>query len=274
MAAARQSAHHSPSKRTRLLRWLFYPFLLAQEAPEPDGSMAWQLAFDDALRHTVGMATEFALGPGPISAVLELLLQRVMPGEFQQFLAAMLAGCAAAGAADAEEEQHLRQLQRQLVALQYWQQYNALSMQYHEWMTEAASHRQGGIGEGPLLAAGQQLASSLLAFATSDGLREICDPDQDLEDPAELVLLVTGDASWDGGAAGAAVGEYPRLSKGALSVLRGQVAAALERATADTPDVQFEVDVQQAANSADAAAGGAAGTSGAGPGEVGGGVLV
>lgn len=285
MARARQRLTDGPLTRVALARWLHYPFLTAEPQPleqEGDaamggedsvaGMLAWETVFGDALAHTVGLAAEFALSPGPVSAALvPLLSAEVLPPEFGEYVAGSLAALEGAGEAAAAQ-----QLGRQLAALAWLHQYTGLDESYAQWKAGASAVAAGEAGAAELeglVQAGHDLAAALLGLAAADALAVLADPHADppSDTPTRLVLLLAaplpGAERGEGGErapgaeaeAEAALAEgYPRMTPEEAEGLCDGLAAALDAFTSELPDVSVSVSVRQQG----AGAGGMTGTGG------------
>lgn len=228
------SSSTSPLQRCRQLRWLFYTFTcaLAQQqhtaqlagAADPTdpaaaaatdagdagpaaaaalidrGDLAWQDIWGDALGYALGLASEMLLNPGFGSAGLQALLGQVVPAAFLEVVSRVAAEQLA------EPAQQL-QVQRQLLALQFWQRYAAVDGSYQQWKEDWAAALAAGDGAGgavllgDVAEQGQQLAGDMLALALEDCLT--------LQAPAELVQILL--ARQEDGAAGVAVEEGEHL---------------------------------------------------------------
>lgn len=140
------TAATTPKQRCDTLRWLFYGFIAAAgsaDDTQQQQQLSWQGSWSDALSNTLGLATQLALNPGFGGLGLTYLLQDVVPAEFTDMAGRAAAEAALGGdsgsivsrAAGVDVTQPVGQLQvqRQLLALTFWQHYAAVEGRYLAW---------------------------------------------------------------------------------------------------------------------------------------------
>jgi hypothetical protein len=143
------TAATTPKQRCDTLRWLLYGFVAAAGSADDTQQqqqqlLTWQGVWSDALSNILGLAAQLALNPEFGGVGLTYLMQEVVPAEF-----ADLAGQAAAAAGLSEDSSSSLvsraagvdvvqpvgqlQVQRQLLALTFWQHYAAVEGRYLAW---------------------------------------------------------------------------------------------------------------------------------------------
>jgi hypothetical protein len=170
----------SPAERCSYLRWLYYSFTAAAAAAaaqpaagDEDGEeqqlLAWQNIWGDALSYTLVLAAQLALNPGFGGLGLVQLFSLVVPPSFAAAASRAAAEAAAVpGGALARPELQL-QVQRQLLAMQFWCAYADLDGRYEAWMADFESAPSADDVAG-LAASGEQLVGGMLALAQEDAL--------------------------------------------------------------------------------------------------------
>lgn len=186
----------SPKQRCDTLRWMLYGFLTAaREQQEQQQQMTWQGCWADALNNSLGLATQLALNPGFGGPALTYLLLDVVPEDFaaaagQAALEAAGLGDGAAAAAAGVESSGVSfasgvdvvqpggqlQVQRQVLALLFWQHYASVEGRYQAWKQA----RSVLVAAGPAAAveesavsveAAVSLVRDMLSLARGDALR-------------------------------------------------------------------------------------------------------
>jgi len=176
----------------------------AADAGDPPPQLTWQGSWADALSNSLGLATQLVLNPGCGGPSLTYLLEGVVPQEFPA--AAVTAAAAAAGAegdaaglssavssaagVDVVQAVGQLQVQRQLLALTFWQHYAGLEARYQAWKewrasllpAAAATEQQGYTLEQSVV-----LVQDMLQLAQADPLT--------LPAPEWLCQLLNGMAS-------------------------------------------------------------------------------
>jgi hypothetical protein len=149
----------------------------------------WEGSWADALGNSLGLATQLVLNPGFGGPAVNYLMQEVIPEGFVAAATAAAADAAAgdSSAADVSSSTVSRasgvdvvqaagqlQVQRQLLALTFWQRYAGLEERYQAWkQTRSSAVLSAGVEPGTLgsLEDAVQLLQEMLILAGADALR-------------------------------------------------------------------------------------------------------
>lgn len=224
------STDSTPKERCDTLRWMLYGFIAAERhlQGQQQQQLTWQGCWADAISNSLGLATQLALNPGFGGPALTYLLQDVVPQDFaagarQAALQAIGLGPDADAAAGGVEESSVSQaagvdvvqpagqlqVQRQLLALLFWQHYADVEGQYQAWKQSRSALLQAAVADDmPPPACTMEdavaLVQDMLHLAQQDALR--------LPAPQWLVEAVS--SMRDSAADAADAGLPDRLSEG------------------------------------------------------------
>lgn len=174
---------------------MLFGFIEQQQAVQaaPSGleqqQFTWEGSWADALGNSLGLATQLVLNPGFGGPAVNYLMQEVIPEGFVAAATAAAADAAAgdpsaadvgsstvsrASGVDVVQAAGQLQVQRQLLALTFWQRYAGLEERYQAWkQTRSSAVLSARVEPGTLgsLEDAVQLLQEMLILAGADALR-------------------------------------------------------------------------------------------------------